>query len=432
MNSNKIKLALIAAFALAANSAFSQSSDSTSSAQTSSTSTAIGQGGGSSISTNSNVTSSRGGNSALTNSGNSSSTAGVSRSGNAAVNVSVQNGTSSGTSSGTPAAALSQVGAPGSSPYNTNALVEYAGTQTVKTNPAIQAPGLTTTLSDTCMGSVSFGFSAPGFGATAGSTLVDQACVRRLDAREFRAMGLTDVALALLCQSDANRRAVEATGHLCPGTTAPLAKAHGEVGTTALVSDDVQFRDPIVRDRLGLPELDANKPAQQQARTLQPVQQAAIAPVMAPAPAAPAAQKNPLSMQTPVLALPVAPATAAATVPQALQPANLDAKPVEAEASAVDMQSVKTSELSPLPDTQKSSALTTQPTHAEASTSDSEDSKAGSKSDTTDTSSTQGDQSTPAATDSNTSSTPQQIPTSTSSENNLVDPMVAAKVALNH
>ena len=47
-----------------------------------------------------------------------------------------------------------------------------------------------------------------------------KACVRRLDAREFRAMGLTDVALALLCQSDANRRAVEATGHLCPGTTA--------------------------------------------------------------------------------------------------------------------------------------------------------------------------------------------------------------------
>ena len=50
-------------------------------------------------------------------------------------------------------------------------------------------------------------------------------------------MGLTDVALALLCQSDANRRAVEATGHLCPGTTAPLARSNVAPAADATVAD---------------------------------------------------------------------------------------------------------------------------------------------------------------------------------------------------
>jgi hypothetical protein len=69
-------------------------------------------------------------------------------------------------------------------------------------------------------------------------------------------MGLTDVALALLCQSDANRRAVEATGHLCPGTTTPLVKS----GEDAVLSDDERYRDPLVRARLGLPMTAANNP----------------------------------------------------------------------------------------------------------------------------------------------------------------------------
>jgi hypothetical protein len=47
-------------------------------------------------------------------------------------------------------------------------------------------------------------------------------------------MGLTDVALALLWQSDAKRCAVEATGPSVPGTTTPLAKS----GTNAVLSDD--------------------------------------------------------------------------------------------------------------------------------------------------------------------------------------------------
>ena len=130
------------------------------------------------------------------------------------------------------------------------------------------------------MGSVSFGLSLTGFGATGASTMVDQACVRRLDSREFRAMGLNDVALALLCQSDANRKAVEATGHNCPGmerpTVAvantrvvqqPIARVDSPrvvdtipppspvVVSSVSTPDSSDFRDPYVRRRLGLAAL---------------------------------------------------------------------------------------------------------------------------------------------------------------------------------
>jgi hypothetical protein len=145
---------------------------------------------------------------------------------------------------------------PGTSPYDTRATIDSnQSSYSVRNVPQVSAPPLVTTLSDTCMGSASVGLSVTGFGATAGTTRVDEACVRRLDAREFRAMGLTEVALSLLCQSESNRRAVEATGHLCPGTTTPLAKVTSTSDTAAL-TDDEKYRDPIVRARLGLPALN--------------------------------------------------------------------------------------------------------------------------------------------------------------------------------
>jgi hypothetical protein len=88
------------------------------------------------------------------------------------------------------------------------------------------------------MGSASFGLSFVGFGATGGSTMVDDACVRRLDSREFRAMGLNDVALALLCQSESNRKAVESTGRACPSApkTAAAAPAVAVMSAPTVVS----------------------------------------------------------------------------------------------------------------------------------------------------------------------------------------------------
>jgi hypothetical protein len=89
------------------------------------------------------------------------------------------------------------------------------------------------------MGSASFGLSFVGFGATGGTTMVDEACVRRLDSREFRAMGLNDVALALLCQSAANRAAVEATGRACPSASAKSSDT-ASVASTITVSKAIE------------------------------------------------------------------------------------------------------------------------------------------------------------------------------------------------
>jgi hypothetical protein len=278
MKKTTLQLACAVLFCAASLAHAETSANSTSGSVSGSTSTGIGQGGGSSlnnIGTSANATSNTTSNSSsIGGLGMSNATGGRASASGGSSNVNISltmpsltasNSSSASTSGGstpsstTGAADLTNRAAttPGSSPYDTRATVDYnQSSYSVRTTPAIAAPALTTTLSDTCMGSASFGLSITGFGATGGTTMVDQACVRRLDAREFRAMGLTDVALALLCQSDANRRAVEATGHLCPGTTKPLAKT----GEEAVVSDDEKYRDPIVRARLGLPVTAANDP----------------------------------------------------------------------------------------------------------------------------------------------------------------------------
>ncbi|SAK72479.1 chemotaxis protein CheA [Caballeronia temeraria] len=281
MNKTTLQLACAVLFCAAQLAHADTTANSSSGSVSGSTSTGIGQGGGSSlnnIGTSANSTantssnsSSVGGLGVATASGGRSSAQGGSSNVNIALTMPALT-TAGNDASGTDATGKAATSGPGTSAFDTRTTVDYnQSSYSVRTTPAIAAPSLTTTLSDTCMGSASFGLSITGFGATGGTTLVDQACVRRLDAREFRAMGLTDVALALLCQSDANRRAVEATGHLCPGTTKPLAKS----GEDAVLSDDEKYRDPLVRARLGLPVTAANNPevnlkSQDEAKQAQP------------------------------------------------------------------------------------------------------------------------------------------------------------------
>jgi hypothetical protein len=208
--------------------------------------------GGSAVPTSNSSSSATGGAGGAGGAATGGSATGGSASGGASnVNVSVNAG--SGGASPT-AAPLGDVGAPGSSANNTKATVDYGGSYTVKNVPGVLAPSLTTTLSDTCMGSVSLGVSAVGFGLTGGITMVDEACVRRLDSREFRAMGMNDVALALLCQSEANRKAIEATGRSCPSV--PKQDAANPVQTYSVMQSSAdQYTDPIVRKRMGLEPL---------------------------------------------------------------------------------------------------------------------------------------------------------------------------------
>ena len=85
------------------------------------------------------------------------------------------------------------------------------------TVPTVFSPGLTTTMTETCMGSTSGSLAVAGFGAGLGSTWTDSACVRRLDARQLHALGYTAVAAELMCQSDTVRRAFLSSGIKCGG-----------------------------------------------------------------------------------------------------------------------------------------------------------------------------------------------------------------------
>lgn len=88
--------------------------------------------------------------------------------------------------------------------------------QQVKTNPTVYAPAMTTTLTETCMGSTSGGVSVMGFGGTLGTTWNDEQCVRRLNAREMaQTLGDRDAARALLCQDKNVAAAYAAIGQSC-------------------------------------------------------------------------------------------------------------------------------------------------------------------------------------------------------------------------
>lgn len=65
--------------------------------------------------------------------------------------------------------------------------------------PGIVAPALTTTLSGTCFGSASGGVAGAGFGVTLGKTYEDKECQRRLNANSLNALGLSGLAMEVMC-----------------------------------------------------------------------------------------------------------------------------------------------------------------------------------------------------------------------------------------
>lgn len=81
--------------------------------------------------------------------------------------------------------------------------------------PNVVAPNLATTLTETCMGSTSFGASGSGFGFSFGTTWRDGACVRRLDARQLSAFGDLSTARELMCDSEKVREAAKRAGRAC-------------------------------------------------------------------------------------------------------------------------------------------------------------------------------------------------------------------------
>lgn len=81
--------------------------------------------------------------------------------------------------------------------------------------PSVSAPSLTTTLTETCMGSTSFGGAGAGFGFSFGTTWRDSACVRRLDSRQLAAFNDMPTAREIMCASVMVREAAKRAGRPC-------------------------------------------------------------------------------------------------------------------------------------------------------------------------------------------------------------------------
>jgi hypothetical protein len=77
------------------------------------------------------------------------------------------------------------------------------------------APGLTTTLSETCMGSTSFGVGFGGGAVSGGTTHIDQDCVNRLNSREVKSLGDAVVAKEILCNNTNVRNSFKLAGRPC-------------------------------------------------------------------------------------------------------------------------------------------------------------------------------------------------------------------------
>lgn len=132
--------------------------------------------------------------------------------------------------------------------------VNYSGTQTVRNTPSVSGPNLASS-NDTCMGAASGAVNAPGFGLSLGKTYTDNNCVILKNSRELWNMGMKGAALALMCSDSANKDALELTGYECPQTTKAKKEQVGTTYESVKVQSSEQYNDPIVRARLGLPEL---------------------------------------------------------------------------------------------------------------------------------------------------------------------------------
>jgi hypothetical protein len=109
------------------------------------------------------------------------------------------------------------------------------------------APALTTTLTETCMGSTSAAVGWSGAGISFGTTWRDSACVRRLDAREIKTLQVPMAQFAakeLMCDSQQVRDAFLRAGAPCKEDGAIYANG-GQLSPVAPVKT---IKEPDYKD----------------------------------------------------------------------------------------------------------------------------------------------------------------------------------------
>jgi hypothetical protein len=114
----------------------------------------------------------------------------------------------------------------------------YSGQYSVKTAPQVNAPALSTTLTETCMGSSSAGVSVMGVGVSGGTTWKDEECVRRLNARELaNTLHEYDAAKEVMCGNPEINAVYERLGRPCLLTAS--------VSTVLVGGAQATWREPV-------------------------------------------------------------------------------------------------------------------------------------------------------------------------------------------
>ena len=122
---------------------------------------------------------------------------GVARSSSTSAAVAVGGGNASNSVTSNPSSTSSVVLS--AAPASTTSTTSVNNSGSIKNVPTEFAPGLAAAGLETCLGSVSGGGSALGWGASFGTTIPDPGCAARLDARTLWSMGLKKAAVARLC-----------------------------------------------------------------------------------------------------------------------------------------------------------------------------------------------------------------------------------------
>jgi len=89
--------------------------------------------------------------------------------------------------------------------------------------PNVYSPALAAAGYEVCLGSMSAGGSASGFGVTFGGTYEDKGCQARLNAKTLATLGYTAAAREIMCQNPNIASAMRHAGTPCAGDTAVAA-----------------------------------------------------------------------------------------------------------------------------------------------------------------------------------------------------------------
>jgi hypothetical protein len=100
--------------------------------------------------------------------------------------------------------------------------------QTIRNVPNVYAPALAAAGSEVCLGSLSAGGAAAGFGLTVGGTMVDQECQLRMNARTLATLGYAAAAREEMCVDPQVRAAMLAAGTPCAVDRAVPPQARAE------------------------------------------------------------------------------------------------------------------------------------------------------------------------------------------------------------